>query len=71
MSDTPEQRNLSTFPLDRLEHINNIALPLGTMVYSELVALEEDARSRVVEAQTDAMIIQDYLARRFPGGAES
>lgn len=49
----------------RVERINGIRLPLGSMTVSELVALHETCISRVEEAQTDVMIVADYLAQRF------
>jgi hypothetical protein len=48
------------------ETINRVERRLGTMTCAELLELETDARERMVEAQTDLMILQDYRERTYP-----
>jgi hypothetical protein len=51
------------------EQINGLTLRLGAMTCAELLELETAARERMVEAQTDLMILQDYRERMFPESA--
>jgi hypothetical protein len=48
------------------ETINGIEVRLGSLSCEQLLQLEAEARDRMVEAQTDLMIIQDVRERLYP-----
>ena len=50
------------------EKINGVGLPLGRMSLAQLIQLEDICHHRVVEAQTDYMIVRDVRERRFLNG---
>lgn len=59
--------NVVNLDIRRVERINHIRVPLGTMSFSELGALADKCRVREDEARIDWMTVQDYMDRRFPG----
>jgi len=50
------------------EIINGVELSLGEMSLAQLIQLEDICHHRVVEAQTDYMIVRDVRERRFLNG---
>ncbi len=48
------------------EYVNGIAVPLAQMSLRHLLGIEKDTRARLVEAQTDLMIVRDVLDARYP-----
>lgn len=66
-----ERSNIIPFRRRGTEYINGIAQPLGQMPLSRLLEVEQDARARVADAQTDLQIVTDYLDRLYPEGGQA
>lgn len=50
----------------RVERINGIKMPLGSMAVDELDGVIGHCQERVTSAQTDLQMAQDYRDHRFP-----
>lgn len=50
----------------RVQRINDVKLPLGTMAVEELDGVIGQCQGRVAKAHTELQIAQDYRSHRFP-----
>jgi hypothetical protein len=57
--------NVIQLPLNRVERVNNVALPLGTMTLQELENARKYCYLREREARLEGDIISEYIVMRF------